>query len=214
MYSLGMRRILFLIGFVWCSFSVSAQKVRNEFFALHNIIRGDSTYNTFEKQVMLIKEAGFDGIEINQLDNFPGMKKALDQNHYKGAYFYVKLNCDTSYIDERLKSYIHQLKGSGTIIAPFFMSDSKKYKPSSSGADDIVIKQLRQVAAWAEESGLQVAIYPHLGFYVERTDHALNLAKKVGRSNVGLTFNLCHWLATSSRTGRLEISFENTETVS
>lgn len=193
-----MRASLILLLFVLVSGNVSAQKVRNHFFALHNIIRGDSTYNTFDKQVKLIKEAGYDGLEINQVDSFNGMKEALDQYKLEGSYFYVRLNPDTSYIDVRLKDCIRKLKGSRTIIAPFFISDSKRNKPSTHGADQTVVEQVRQLADWAGESGLQVAIYPHIGFYVERTDHALSLAKQVNRKNAGLTFNLCHWLATTT----------------
>ena len=47
-------RIFFVLILI-CSNSLLAQKVKNEFFALHNIIRGDSTYNTFDKQVELVK---------------------------------------------------------------------------------------------------------------------------------------------------------------
>jgi sugar phosphate isomerase/epimerase len=54
------------------------------------------------------------------------------------------------------------------------------------------------LADLADESGLQVAIYPHLNFYVERTDHAVWIAKKANKNNLGLTFNLCHWLATTN----------------
>ena len=63
-----MRNYILLI--LICSHSLLAQKVKNDFFALHNIIRGDSTYNTFDKQVELVKNAGFDGIEINQIESF------------------------------------------------------------------------------------------------------------------------------------------------
>ena len=63
--------ILLLLG---CLSVSNAQKITNEFFTLHNIIRGDSTYNTPDKQVELIKNTGFDGIEINQVENFESMK--------------------------------------------------------------------------------------------------------------------------------------------
>ena len=66
-----MRNYIILI--LICSHSLLGQKIKNEFFTLHNIIRGDSTYNTFEKQVELVKNAGFDGIEINQIESFDGM---------------------------------------------------------------------------------------------------------------------------------------------
>lgn len=190
---------IFISIFLSCLFHIgNAQKITNDFFTLHNIIRGDSTYNTPDKQVELIKKTGFDGIEINQVENFEGMKAALDKYQLKGSYFYVKLNLEAPYFDSRLEKYITQLKGSKTIVAPFIISDSKKYKPSSHEADTLVIRLVKQIADWAKKSGLDIAIYPHFGFYVERTDHALALVKSINRKNVGLTFNLCHWLATTS----------------
>ena len=182
-----------------------AQKVKNEFFAFHNIIRGDSIYSTFDKQVELIKNAGFDAIEINQIDSFEGMKAALDQHDFKGAYFYIKVKLEQPYLDPRLENYIQQLKGSKTIIAPYIVSESKKFSPSSTDADTLVIRLIKQIALWSKKSDLQVAIYPHFGFYVERTDHALALVKEINIKNVGLSFNLCHWLATTSSNERLEI---------
>lgn len=187
-----------------CLFNIGyTQKVVNEFFALHNIIRGDSTYNTFGKQVALVKKSGFDAIEINQLESFAGMKAALDSNQFKGAYFYVKVKLEAPYIDIQLKDCIRQLKGTKTIIAPYIISETKIVGPVSHNADTLVVRLVQQIAAWAKTSGLEVAIYPHFGFYVERTDHALTLVKKINRKNVGLSFNLCHWLATTSPAERL-----------
>ena len=197
-----MRTYLLLI--LICSNSLFAQKVKNEFFALHNIIRGDSTYNTFDKQVELVKNAGFDGIEINQIESFDGMKSALDQFQFKGSYFYVKLQLGDP-IDHRLENAIHKLKGTHTIIAPYMLSDTKRFKPNSPEGDSEAIRLLQLISTWSKKSGLQVAIYPHFGFYVERTDHALQLAQKVNRKNVGLSFNLCHWLATTSLTERTHL---------
>jgi len=182
--------------------NISFAQIKNEFFTLHNIIRGDSVYKTFDSQVALIKSAGFDGIEINQLDSFDGMKAALDKHQFKGSYFYVKLKLDEPYIDSRLEGDIAQLKNSGTIIAPFIISESKRFKPSDGTADTLVVRLVKKIADWAKAANLEVALYPHLGFYVERTGHALDLVKKIDRKNVGLTFNLCHWLATTPETER------------
>jgi sugar phosphate isomerase/epimerase len=46
----------------------------------------------------------------------------------------------------------------------------------------------------AAESKVRVALYPHTGFWCERVEDAVRVAKKVDRKNVGVTFNLCHWL--------------------
>jgi sugar phosphate isomerase/epimerase len=196
---------LFLYMFLIAQCAV-AQPVKNQFFALHNIIRGDSTYNTFDKQVELIKAAGYDAIEINQIDSFDGMKEALDKHHFKGAYFYVKLKLEEPYIDPRLRGDINRLKGSGVIIAPFIVSESKKFKPSQHEADTLVVRLIHQISDWAKDANLEIAIYPHLGFYVERTGHALELVKLINRKNVGLSFNLCHWLATTTEAERSSLN--------
>jgi sugar phosphate isomerase/epimerase len=190
-----MKLLIFLLFLL--PIAAPAQRVNNQFFALHNIIRGDSVYDTFDEQVALVKGAGFEAIEINSLDHFEGMKAALDQHQFPGAYFYLKVRLEPPYLDPRTEGYLRQLKGSKTIVAPFVVSESKRYAPSSNGADTLAVRLLRQVADWAGESGLQVAIYPHVFFYVERTDHALALARQIDRPNVGLSFNLCHWLATT-----------------
>jgi sugar phosphate isomerase/epimerase len=186
---------------------IQAQKVKNSFFALHNIIRGDSIYDTFEEQVALVKNAGFDAIEINQVESFEGMKKALDQHQFQGAYFYVKVKLEPPYLDARLPQYIAQLKGSKTIIAPYIVSESKRFKSSSheKTADSLSVVLLQQVAELAKAANLKVALYPHIYFYVERCDHALDLVKAVKRKNVGLSFNLCHWLATTSASERPQL---------
>lgn len=195
---------LFLL-WLGCATIASAQKVKNDFFTLHNIIRGDSTYNTFDKQVELVKKAGFDGIEINQPQSFDGMKAALDKHRFAGSYFYVRVELKEPYMDKRLEEYIQQLKGSNTIIAPFIIADATRFKPSSHGADTLVVRLLAQLSDWAKSSGLQVAVYPHYGFYVETTDHAMALITQLNRKNVGLTFNLCHWLATTSVSERKQL---------
>ena len=197
-----MRTYILLI--LICSNSLFAQNVKNEFFALHNSMRGDSTYNTFDKQVELVKNEGFEGIEINQIESFDGMKIALDQYQFKGSYFYVKLQLGEP-IDHRLESAINKLKGTHTIIAPYILADNLHFKPNSPEGDSEAIRLLQIISMWSKKSGLQVAIYPHFSFYVERTDHALQLAQKINRKNVGLSFNLCHWLATTNLTERTQL---------
>ena len=39
-----------------------------------------------------------------------------------------------------------------------------------------------------------MALYPHTGFSVQSVEDAVRLAEKVHCKNLGVTFNLCHWL--------------------
>lgn len=204
--SIMKTRFIFLFA-VFLTSHLLAQKplkVQNDFFVLHNAIRGDSTYKTFDQQVAFIKSLGFDGVEINQLDSFDGMKAALDKHQFTGSYFYIKIDVDSPTIDPRVETDIRALKGSKTVLAPYIVSDKKRFAPSSGLADSIVVRQIRQMAEWAKSADLQVALYPHVSFYVERVDHALRLVKQIDRPNVGLTFNLCHWLATTPKADRTD----------
>lgn len=200
-----MKKLAFFFAALLLSGFVLAQKgskIQNHFFVLHNAIRGDSTYKTFDQQVAFIKSLGYDGVEINLLDSFEGMKAALDKHQFTGSYFYIKINLDSPTLDPRIEPYIRTLKGSKTILAPFIVSDSKRFTSPSDKADSIVVSQLRQMGEWAKASNLQVAVYPHVSFYVEKIDHALRLVQQIDRPNVGLTFNLCHWLATTPKANR------------
>jgi sugar phosphate isomerase/epimerase len=56
------------------------------------------------------------------------------------------------------------------------------------------IEAVRQTAAMAAELKMQVSLYPHHGFAVATIPQALDLIEKVNHPNLGVTFNLCHFL--------------------
>lgn len=53
---------------------------------------------------------------------------------------------------------------------------------------------MKKIAGKAKDAGLKVVLYPHANFHIERVDHALRIARATGCDNVGVTFNLCHFL--------------------
>ena len=65
---------------------------------------------------------------------------------------------------------------------------------TSPEADDIVLAKLREVADYAQAREVRVALYPHTGMWIEHVEDALRVANKLNRPDVGVTFNLCHWL--------------------
>ena len=92
--------------------------------------------------------------------------------------------------DPRLRTAIEQLQGRDTLIWITVVGG----KPSSDGLDDRAVTIFREIADVAARSGLRVALYPHKGSYVERVEDAVRLAKKIDRKNLGVSFNLCHFL--------------------
>ena len=60
--------------------------------------------------------------------------------------------------------------------------------------DTVVVPQLRQLVAYARTKGVKVSLYPHAGFWAARFETCVRVASKVDDPNLGVTFNLCHWL--------------------
>ena len=71
---------------------------------------------------------------------------------------------------------------------------------SGKGAtEEQAVAFVREIAAQAEQSGLRVVLYPHAGFYVDTVGDAVRVAKASGCKNVGVAFNLCHFLKVEPR---------------
>lgn len=94
--------------------------------------------------------------------------------------------------DARFDATLAALKGHDTIV--WVHITSREYPKSSEEGDPVAVMFLRQIAERAAASGLTVSLYPHYGDWTERFEDAIRVAKKAAMPNLGVTFNLCHWL--------------------
>jgi sugar phosphate isomerase/epimerase len=120
----------------------------------------------------------------------------LDENKLKLYAVYSSASVDRTAIaiDTSIKQHLAALKGRGTIV--WLPLTSKDFKPSDPAGDAMAVAAVREVADAAAQAGLSVSLYPHFGSLMERVEDAVRIAEKTGRGNVGVTFNLCHWLRT------------------
>lgn len=164
------------------------------FFAM-STITGDADHASYESQAKMMRELGYAGWAPIGVQNVPEMLKALDAQGLKMFALYVGANLDPDQppYDPKLKDVIHTLEGRDTILWLYVLS--KKHKPSSPDGDERAVTIIREIADLAAKAHLRVALYPHVGFYVARVEDAVRLARKIERPNVGVTFNLCHWLS-------------------
>ena len=159
------------------------------FFAFQNGMGGVP----LEQQAELLKELGYNGIEFNgDFEQIPEMLGTLDAQGLKMFSIYTGACLDPGKPPYKpgLNAAIEQLDGRGTLISLFVLGG----KPSSDEVDDRAVTVIREIAGMAEKSGLRIALYPHVGMYVARVEDGIRLAKKVDRKNVGVGFNLCHFL--------------------
>lgn len=54
--------------------------------------------------------------------------------------------------------------------------------------------RISEICLLAERLGIRVAIYPHHGFGISTMPQAMDMVAKVDSANLGIMFNLCHFL--------------------
>ena len=165
----------------------------NPFFAMDTATK-DAKHQTAAEQVAMVKELGYAGIGCTAGKGLAEMAGELDKNGLRlfTVYLGVNIDPDQPKYDPELKEAIEVLKGRNAILWLFVRSEV--HKPSSPAGDERAVEIIREVAGMAAQAGVRVALYPHYGFWCERTEDAVRVVKKVDRKNVGVTFNLCHWL--------------------
>jgi len=166
----------------------------NAFFAFC-IDTHDAKKRNLEQQAALLKELGYDGVGHLWLDNIPERLKTLDAAGLK--LFQITMTVDIApgkqAYDPKLKEVMPLLKGRGVQFV-LLMSG---LKPSDPAGDARAVEIVREIADLARDSGAQVLLYPHSYMWLERIEDAVRVADKVARPNVGVMFNLCHWLRVS-----------------
>jgi sugar phosphate isomerase/epimerase len=170
------------------------KKLPNAFYALCFGDK-DAKLNTPGSQAELLKELGYQGMGYTKKpEGLPEILKALDDNGLTlfAVYLTVFIDPGEPKYDPRWKEVIKTLKGRPTVI--WINIRSKKLKPSTLTGDLRAVEIVGEIADLAEKSGIKVALYPHYSFWMERVEDAVRVAEKVNRKNVGITFNLCHWL--------------------
>jgi sugar phosphate isomerase/epimerase len=155
----------------------------------------DSKKRTMEQQAVMLKELGYPGVGHIWLDNIPERLRTLDAAGLR--LFQITMSVDIApgkqAYDPRLKEVMPLLKGRGVQ----FLLLMGGMKPSDPAGDARGVQIVREIAELANGAGAQVLLYPHVNMWVEREQDCIRLADKVDRPNVGVMFNLCHWLRVS-----------------
>lgn len=166
----------------------------NPFFAMCTGTRDDA-HATAASQVALVKDLGYAGTD---LIGVKGLKELLAEIDGQGSRFfalYTTANIDADAAEpweKGLEEAMALLKERDCVVWMPLISTT--YAVSSPEGDIAAVARVRQLADLAAANGLRIALYPHTNNWVERVEDAVRVAKKVDRPNVGVTFNLCHWL--------------------
>ena len=139
--------------------------------------------------VHFIKGLGYQGVGSVYPKDLAKFKAACDREGLKVFSVYVggTVNADSFVYGKDVGEAITLLKGSDALVE---LTVQRGKDPNDAQA----VAFVKEIATKAKEAGLKVVLYPHVGFHIERVDHALQIAKATGCDNVGVAFNLCHFL--------------------
>ena len=158
-----------------------------KFFAFENGVRFGST----EEQIEVLKSLGYDSLGSAKPHDLPARLKLHQEAGIPISSLYIggKIDGtkDLAAINPGIPEAIRQLKGHDTIIELFVQRGGKN-------TDEEAVAFIQEVADLAQASGLKVVLYPHAGFYVDTVSDAVRLVNLAERDNVGVMFNLCHFL--------------------
>jgi sugar phosphate isomerase/epimerase len=152
----------------------------------------DAKHRSYKDQAAMLKDLGYDGVGHIFLDGVAERIKTLDD---AGLTLYqITMNVDVGAgkqpYEARFKDVLKLVKGRH-VQFDLLLNGAKSSDPS---VDPHAVEVLREMSDLARDSGSQLLLYPHLGSWVERIEDSIRVADKVDRANVGVMFNLCHWL--------------------
>ena len=177
-----------------CDGAVPAKPAPNPFFALC-MDTHDARKRSLAEQAQLLKELGYDGAGHVGLDNLQQRIQTLDAVGLRLFHVYVWLNLKPDApqpYDSRLRQVLPQLQGRNVLLGVLVTGG----KPSDEALDPRAVALLRELAQLSVLFGVNIGLYPHTGDWLQRVEDALRVAQKVDHPNVGVIFNLCHWLRT------------------
>jgi len=153
----------------------------------------DARKRTLQQQAELLKELGFDGAGHLWLDGVKERLETLESAGLKLFQIYLRGSIAPGQpaYDARLKEVLPLLKGKGTTLALLIVG----VPPSSAQGREPALKLAGEIADLAHPFGVKVALYHHRGDWMERVEDALWVVEKARRPNLGVMFNLCHWMA-------------------
>jgi len=153
----------------------------------------DAKKRGFDEQAAMLKELGYTGVGHIWLDKVEERLASLDAVGLK--LYQITMTVDLAsdkppYDAARFKQVLEAVKGRGVQ----FLLIMKGAPASDESYDGRAVALVREMSELAKESGAQLLIYPHTKDWVETIEDAVRVAKKVDRTNVGVMFNLCHFL--------------------
>ena len=180
----------------------SEKELDNVFYCFNNGVRTlPNAPVGMEAQAALVKRMGYDGLAGHTEDNYYELRAAMDKVDLEMPEMYIAMNIVDGMISyhEALKGILEHSKDRNLLVALHLHADD--FTDGKTAGDELFVEGIRELADFAAPLNINIAIYPHVNFYCETVEHAMDLADRIDRKNAGVIFNLCHLLKVEGEEG-------------
>lgn len=145
-------------------------------------------------QVELLRKLGYSGMALSWGQKHAERMAALRERKMEMPGIFVVADIDENPAAS-LQGVVEFLKGSNGRL--WLGLSSRKHPKSDADGDDTAAAGLTKVADLCKSAGLPgIALYPHVGLWMERVADSVRLAAMLKRPEVGVVFNQYHWMVT------------------
>lgn len=175
------------------------------FFAMHTGTGGGPV----EAQAELVRELGFDGLAWDLAD-LPAARRACEARGMDLASAYAVLTlpapgaaaADDDASARALAARLQPLHAALRALAggpgQLWLAVAHEGRATRDPrGDDAALQALRALLPTARAAGVEIALYPHHGCWLETVDDARRLLARIDDPALGACFNLCHHLRAS-----------------
>ncbi|MBK9129641.1 MAG: methyltransferase domain-containing protein [Phycisphaerales bacterium] len=159
--------------------------------------------SSIDAQAELAHGLGFDGLAWD-LGDLEETRRACETRGGDLVSAYGVLDVDTegaTDLDRRLAPFraaMQALAGGPGML--WLGLRHKGRAPRDAAGDAAAAQLLATLLQDADATGVEIALYPHHGFWLETAEDALRLCDRLDHPRLGLCFNLCHFLRCSDAT--------------
>jgi sugar phosphate isomerase/epimerase len=139
--------------------------------------------------IALVKQSGFLGFALSQDHDVSGYVSALNAAQLPGVGIWVP-----AALDAYPAGVAGSIETTGGLV--MLSLNGGGFALSDAAGDSLALELITSLADECKSKGLPgVALYPHVGFWMQRVSDAVRLASKAARNDVGVVFNQYHWMA-------------------
>lgn len=162
------------------------------FYAMHTGTGGGS----IDAQAALVAELGFDGLAWG-LEELAAARFAAERRGGDVISAYAVLDVDAvtpADNDAALAPLVAAMETLRGGPGQLWLAMTRSRTVPNDEAFDVPTEVLRRLIPHARSTGVEIALYPHHGFWLQGHEQAVRLCENVGAAELGVMFNLCHWL--------------------